>query len=520
LLFSNNIIHDKEHKVVVIINFGGQYAHLIARRIRELGVFSILVNFNEFNESILNKYSVGAIILSGGPSSVLEKQSPGISNWFLNLNIPILGICYGHQLLAKILGGKINRGIGEYGPTTIRLINKDDLFIGWENEETVWMSHSDYVEYIPNSIVLALSENNYIAAFRVKNKKIYGVQFHPEVIHTPKGNVLLENFIHRIAGIKPYWFPEKIVNKLIEEIREKIPPEEKVLVAVSGGIDSTVTALLIKKAVGDRLVTVFVDHGLLREGEVSEILNNLNKAGIKPILVNARDEFLNRLEGVNDCEERRKIVGELFAKIFSKIIERDPSIKWLAQGTLYPDIIESGSVPHANKIKSHHNVAGLPKWFNLKIIEPLKMLYKDEVRKIAYYLGVPENIIKRHPFPGPGLSVRIIGTFTKEKLEIVRKASKIVEEVLKKHGIYDKVWQAFAVVGDDKWVGVKGDRRVEGYIVIVRIVESVDGMTADWARIPYSILEEISKRITSEIPHVTMVAYSITPKPPSTIEPC
>ncbi len=512
----------KEHDTIVIINFGGQYTHLISRRIRELNVYTEVIHHFQFNEDIINEVKPKAIILSGGPKSVYEENAPKIPYWVLDLNLPILGICYGHQLLAQMLGGIVKRGLGEYGRIKIKIIRRDIIFDGWNDEEDVWMSHGDYVAQAPkNSEVLAISKaTGYIAAFKVMDKPIYGVQFHPEVVHTTKGRLLLEKFVKHVAACKPTWNIADIASKIIKKVKETIPENEKVLCAVSGGVDSTVTALVLKKAIGDRLVTVFVDHGLLREGEVDEVLRNLKSLGINPIFIDARERFLSRLRNVVDCEEKRRIIGEEFAKIFCEVTRNDPSIKWLAQGTTYPDVIESGAVPGADRIKSHHNVAGLPKWLNLKVIEPLKYLYKDEVRALALSLGVPWEIAYRHPFPGPGLAVRIIGEITEEKLEIARKAAKIVEEELRKAGLYYKVWQAFTVVGDDKWVGVKGDRRAVGYIVIVRIVESEDGMTADWSRIPYDVLEKISNRITSEIEKVTMVTYAITTKPPSTIEPC
>ena len=516
-----NILENKNIDKVLVIDFGGQYAHLIARRVRELNIYSMIISYSVVSKSLIDRIKPKAIILSGGPSSVLQENAPSIGDWILDLGIPVLGICYGHQLLAKIIGGKVKVGRGEYGKTLIHIVERDPLFDGWNNGEYVWMSHRDYVAELPdNARVLALSENGYIAAFKLKDKLIYGVQFHPEVYHTRKGSMLLRNFLFSIAKVQPNWKVENLVEDIIKDIKSKVKPNEKVLVAVSGGVDSTVTALLVKKAIGERLVPVFVNHGLLREGEVDDVLRNLENLGIKPVYIDASKRFLQRLKGVSDCEEKRKIIGEEFAKIFKEVVEGDPQIKWLAQGTTYPDVIESGSTHGSDKIKSHHNVAGLPRWLGLKVLEPLRNFYKDEVRKLALYLGVPRDLAWRHPFPGPGLAVRIIGEITEEKLRIVRRASKIVEEVLRKHGLYDKVWQAFAVVGDDKWVGVKGDRRHHGYIVVIRIVESADGMTADWARIPHEVLDEISRKIISEIPEVTMVTYAITTKPPSTIEPC
>jgi len=496
---------------------------LISRRLRELGVYTEVISCNELMRSYgkdLLKQSK-AIVLSGGPSSVYENLDDIEKlRTILNLDKPVLGICYGHQLIAKFLGGEVAKGKGEYGRTIVKIMDSNELFRGWNNNEVVWMSHKDYVSKLPNGArVLAISERGYIASFKVKGKPVYGVQFHPEVTHTVKGKILLENFL-RIAGISKKWTLNNIIDNVLSEVKASIEPNAKVLAAVSGGVDSTVATLLVKKIVGNRLIPIFVDHGLLREGEVEETIANLKKIGIKPIVIDAKKEFIRKLQGTRDCEERRKIVGELFAKIFKEVSEKDPSIKYLVQGTTYPDIIESGRVRRADRIKSHHNVAGLPSWLGLKVIEPLKFLYKDEVRGIAKILSVPEEIIKKHPFPGPGFAVRIIGEFTLEKLRIVKKATKIVEEELRKNGLYNKVWQAFAVVGDDRWVGVKGDSRDVGYIVTVRIVISEDAMTADWFKIPYDVLDKIARRITSEIDSVSMVTYAVSSKPPSTIEPC
>ncbi|NAZ34292.1 MAG: glutamine-hydrolyzing GMP synthase, partial [Pyrobaculum sp.] len=461
---------------------------------------------------------VKAIILSGGPSSVYQEGAPDVSDKIFHLGKPILGICYGHQLIARKLGGVVMRGKGEYGRTLMRLLERDPVFDGWNAEEIVWMSHGDYVkEPPPGFVVLAVSENGYIAAMRKGH--IYGVQFHPEVSHTVKGGLLLENFLRKVARIASTWRPEEQIRRLVEDVRRKATGGD-VIVGVSGGIDSTVTALLVHMAVGERAHAIFVDHGLFREGEPQQVVSLLTSLGVKVQVVDARERFLKKLEGVSDCEEKRRIVGEIFAEVFAEAVSKIPNAKYLAQGTLYPDVVESGAVKGADRIKSHHNVGGLPTWFKLELVEPLREFYKDEVRRIAKALGLPEEVVHRHPFPGPGLAVRVIGPFTREKLEIVRKATKIVEEELERAGLLRKVWQAFATVGDDKWVGVKGDKRSVGYIVAVRIVESEDAMTADWARLPYEVLERISARITSEIPQVTMVTYAITTKPPSTIEPC
>ena len=504
---------------VLVIDLGSQYTHLIARRVRELNVYSEIVDPEDLKLEDFTKNPPKAVILSGGPRSVYEEGSPKIPTWLLELNIPILGICYGHQLLAYLLGGEVKRGVGEYGRTFIRIISKNSIFEGLENREVVWMNHVDYVSRPPeNAEILAISEETgYIAAFKIRDKPIYGLQFHPEVYHTEKGSRILDNFL-RISGCERNWRIENYLENMINEIREKIRINEKVLCAVSGGVDSTVTATIIKRAVGDRLIPIFVNHGLLREGEAEEVLRNLRSIGIDPIYIDASERFLSALRGVRDPEEKRRIIGYLFAEIFKEFSKKDPSIKWLAQGTTYPDVIESGRSRRAAKIKTHHNVGGLPEDLGLQLVEPIRYLYKDEVRRLGELLGVPKEILKRHPFPGPGLAVRVMGEVTKERLEIIRKATRILEEELKNHGLYDKVWQAFPVLLEEKWVGVVGDQRREGYILILRIVESMDGMTADWSRIPYEVLDKISRRITSEIPEIVMVSYAITSKPPATIE--
>jgi GMP synthase (glutamine-hydrolysing) len=510
----------REHDTVLIIDFGGQYTHLIARRIRELGVYSEIVNPHAVSEETIRSISPKAIILSGSPASLLEREPPTPPRWILDLGIPILGICYGHQLIAKMLGGSVSKGFGEYGRTYIKITRRDPIFEGLLDREEVWMSHSDYVEKLPeDGEVLAVSEDTgYIASYRVRGKAIYAVQFHPEVSHTRRGKAIFDNFL-RIARVKRTWKPSNLANEIIEEISKKVGKDDKILCAVSGGVDSTVTAVLIKKAVGDRLVAVFVDHGLLREGEAEEVISNLKRVGIDPIFINASERFLSSLKGVVDPEEKRRIIGKIFANVFKEIVRKDPKIRWLAQGTTYPDVIESGSRPLSARIKTHHNVGGLPEDLGLLVIEPLRYLYKDEVRELGRALGIPEEILKRHPFPGPGLAVRIVGEVNEKRLSILRRASRIIEDELREAGIYDSLWQAFPVLIDRMWVGVTGDARREGYIVIIRAVESEDGMTADWARIPYEVLDKISRRITREIPEIVMVAYSITSKPPATIEP-
>lgn len=504
---------------IIVLDFGGQYTHLIARRVRELRVYSEILPYYVTTEEII-KYNPKGIILSGGPSSVYVKDAPKPDPRIFNLGIPILGICYGHQLIAQMMGGTVSKGVkGEYGKSVLKIVNKDEIFEGLNDEEVVWMSHKDQVTRLPDDfIVLAHTEVTPIAAFKHKKLPIYGVQFHPEVIHTKNGKKIFKNFLFKVCKCKGLWNPLKEVDRIINEIKEKVG-DDKVLCAVSGGVDSLTTLYILKRAIGNNVIAVFVNHGLLRKNEEKEVLNLLRDLGVKYVYIDATERFLSKLKGVKNPELKRKIIGEEFIRIFEEVAKK-LGVKWLAQGTIYPDRIESGRVGHRSSvIKSHHNVGGLPRDIKLKLIEPLKDFYKDEVREIAKMLGVPEKVIKRHPFPGPGLAVRIIGEVTKDKLRIVREASAIVEEELKKAGLYDKVWQAFAVVGNDTWVGVVGDERKVGYIVIIRVVESVDAMTADWCRLPYDLLERISRRIYNEVSGVTMVTYAITPKPPSTIEP-
>ena len=503
---------------IVVLDFGSQYSHLICRRIREFAVYCELVSF-DISADELKKHNPKGIIFSGGPSSVYDSNAPIPETEVFNMNIPILGICYGHQLIVNHFGGKVKRVNKEYGSSLLSIDNDQDLLSGIGESIRAWMSHGDEAEEVPSGFeIIGHTQNAKAAAIAAKDKAVYGIQFHPEVMHTEQGNEILKNFVLKICGAKQDWTMEAFIESTVENL-SKI--EGNVLCGVSGGIDSTVAALLIHKAIGNRLKCVFVDNGLLRlneETEVEEMFKNNFKVNFTPIY--AAERFLEKLKGVTDPEQKRMIVGEEFIRIFTEFAEKNGSFRWLAQGTLYPDVIESGvSKGPASIIKSHHNVGGLPDWLKLEILEPLRDLYKDEVRKVAGIIGVPEKLIKRHPFPGPGFAVRIVGEVTPKKLEIAKVASKIVENELDEAELYDKIWQAYATVGDDKAVGVVGDERKYGNIVMVRVVDSVDAMTADWTRLPYGLLEKISNRITNEIEDVTWVSYAISSKPPSTIEP-
>ena len=503
---------------IVVLDFGSQYSHLICRRIREFAVYCELVSF-DISADELKKHNPKGIIFSGGPSSVYDPNAPIPETEVFNMNIPILGICYGHQLIVNNFGGKIKRVNKEYGSSLLSIDNDQDLLSGIGESIRAWMSHGDEAEEVPSGFeIIGHTQNAKAAAIAAKDKAVYGIQFHPEVMHTEQGNEILKNFVLKICGAKQDWTMEAFIESTVENL-SKI--EGNVLCGVSGGIDSTVAALLIHKAIGNRLKCVFVDNGLLRlneETEVEEMFKNNFKVNFTPIY--AAERFLEKLKGVTDPEQKRMIVGEEFIRIFTEFAEKNGSFRWLAQGTLYPDVIESGvSKGPASIIKSHHNVGGLPDWLKLEILEPLRDLYKDEVRKVAGIIGVPEKLIKRHPFPGPGFAVRIVGEVTPKKLEIAKVASKIVENELDEAELYDKIWQAYATVGDDKAVGVVGDERKYGNIVMIRVVDSVDAMTADWTRLPYGLLEKISNRITNEIEDVTWVSYAISSKPPSTIEP-
>jgi GMP synthase (glutamine-hydrolysing) len=509
----------KPSEFILVLDFGSQYTQLIARRIRELGVFSEIQRFDFPIDEIL-KLKPKGIILSGGPSSVYEDGAPQVNEKLFELGIPVLGICYGLQLIAYKLGGVVDKfARREYGKAILRVIKDDDLFYGFNSQSVVWMSHGDALIKEPDGFeVIAWTDNSPICAIRNKDKKIYGVQFHPEVVHTERGDEILRNFVYRICGCKGAWNAEFFIEKEIEEIR-KIVGDEKVICAVSGGVDSTVLALLLMRAIGENLIAIFIDNGLMREGEGEEVLKNFMEIGVNIHYVNASEVFLERLKGIVDPEEKRRIIGRTFIEIFEREAKKFGDVKFLAQGTLYPDVIESTSYKGpSSKIKTHHNVGGLPERMNFKLIEPFRELFKDEVRKIGKSLGLSDEILIRHPFPGPGLAVRVVGEVTKDKLEILRKADKIFIEEIKKANLYDKIWQAFAVLLPIKTVGVMGDERSYEYVVALRAVSSQDGMTADWFRLPYDLLERVSNRIVNEVKGVNRVIYDITTKPPATIE--
>ena len=503
---------------IIVLDFGSQYSHLICRRIRDFSVYAELVPY-DISLKELKKLNPKGIIFSGGPSSVYDSNAPTPTKEIFHLQTPILGICYGHQIIVNNFGGKVKRVNKEYGSAVLSIDDGSDIFSGVGDSIRAWMSHGDEAKLVPDNFeIIGHTENARAAAISNKQKAVYGIQFHPEVVHTENGNEILKNFVLKVCHANQDWTLERFVENSIENISKL---EGNILCGVSGGIDSTVTALLIHKAVKKRLKCIFVDNGLLRLNEAKEIEGMFTKNfKVDFTKIDAQKQFLSKLKGVVDPEEKRMIIGEEFVKVFTKFAKSKGQFTWLAQGTLYPDVIESGvSKGPASVIKTHHNVGGLPDWLDLKVLEPLRDLYKDEVRKVAKILGVPQSLLVRHPFPGPGLAVRIIGEVTKKKLDITRVASKIVEEELQNANIYDNVWQAYAAVGDDKAVGVVGDERKYGNIVMIRVVDSVDAMTADWTRLPNELIEKISNRITNEIDDVTWVSYVVSSKPPATIEP-
>jgi GMP synthase (glutamine-hydrolysing) len=506
---------------VLVVDLGGQYAQLIARRVRECRVYSELVGHTVTPEQVRAR-NPHALILSGGPASVYADGAPHVDPALFDLGIPTLGICYGMQLMALDLGGAVDRtGVSEFGKTEL-IASESELFAGLPGEQTVWMSHRDSVKAPPSGArVVAGSPSTPIAAFEQRERGLYGVQFHPEVIHTPHGTELLKNFLYNVAGAPPAWTPAAVIEEQVEKIRAEVG-RERVLCALSGGVDSAVAALLVHKAVGDQLTCVFVDHGLLRENEAEQVVETFGGHFHVPLVhVQAQERFLSRLDGVDDPEEKRKIVGAEFIRVFEEEARKlGGDVRFLVQGTLYSDVIESGGGEDgvAATIKSHHNVGGLPADMQMRLVEPLRMLFKDEVRRVGEELGMPERMVWRQPFPGPGLSIRIIGDVTAERLEILRSADAILQEEIRRAGLYRDLWQSFAVLPAIRSVGVQGDERTYAYPIVIRAVTSEDAMTADWARLPYDVLETISSRIINEIPGVNRVALDLSSKPPATIE--
>jgi len=528
-----------QKETVVVLDFGAQYNQLIARRVRECNIYCVLLPYNTSLAKI-KSLKPSAIILTGGPSSVTKKGSPKCDSRIFSLNIPILGICYGMQLMGYLLGGKVGKSKrSEYGHAEL-IIDKlpvrprrstyaVDLrgrtglrfYSGWKRKEKIWMSHGDQVLKLPKGFVrLAHTKNSRIASMFHPEKKIYGVQFHPEVAHTPKGIAIFENFLYKVAGLKPTWTMRSFVKEAIKDIRTKVK-KEKVVLGLSGGVDSSVAAVLLHKAIGRKLHCIFVDNGVLRKDEKKNVVEMFKRHfHLNLHVVDAENRFLKALKAIEDPEKKRKTIGREFIRVFEKEARRLGKIKYLAQGTLYPDVIESVSAkggPSAT-IKTHHNVGGLPKKMGFKLIEPLKDLFKDEVRRLGKELSLSDEVVWRQPFPGPGLAVRIIGDVTKERLDILRDADAIVQEELKKYSGYRNIWQSFAVLLPVKSVGVMGDERTYENTCAIRIVTSLDAMTADWAKIPYDILGKISNRIINEVSGINRVVYDISSKPPSTIE--
>ncbi|MBW4840391.1 MAG: glutamine-hydrolyzing GMP synthase [Paenibacillaceae bacterium] len=509
---------NKPNEMIVVLDFGGQYNQLIARRIRDLGVYSELMPFNTPVER-LREIAPKGIVFSGGPSSVYAEDAPHIDPAVYDIGVPIFGICYGMQLMAHQLGGKVERAEKrEYGKADVDFAEHSALTRGLDAKQTVWMSHGDHVTQLPDGFVVdASTEHAPIAGFANPDRSMYGVQFHPEVRHSVHGNEMIRNFLYEICGCEGNWSMETFIEDAVRDIRDRVG-DGKVLCALSGGVDSSVVAMLIHKAIGDQLTCMFIDHGLLRKGEAESVMETfVGKFDMKVIKIDARERFLSKLAGVDDPERKRKIIGNEFIYVFDEESAKFDDFKFLAQGTLYTDIVESGTAT-AQTIKSHHNVGGLPEDMKFKLIEPLNTLFKDEVRKVGEELGLPREIVWRQPFPGPGLAIRVLGEVTEEKLQIVRDSDYILRDEIAKAGLDREIWQYFTALPNMRSVGVMGDARTYSYTVGIRAVTSIDGMTADWARIPWDVLEKISVRIVNEVDNVNRVVYDITSKPPATIE--
>lgn len=509
---------NKPNEMIVVLDFGGQYNQLIARRIRDLGVYSELLPYNTPVER-LREIAPKGIVFSGGPSSVYAEDAPHIDPAVYDIGVPIFGICYGMQLMAHQLGGKVERAAKrEYGKADVDFAEHSALTRGLDSKQTVWMSHGDHVTQLPDGFVVdASTEHAPIAGFANPDRKMYGVQFHPEVRHSVHGNEMIRNFLYDICGCEGNWSMETFIEDAVRDIRSQVG-DGKVLCALSGGVDSSVVAMLIHKAIGDQLTCMFIDHGLLRKGEAESVMETfVGKFDMKVVKIDARERFLSKLAGVDDPEQKRKIIGNEFIYVFDEESAKFDDFTYLAQGTLYTDIVESGTAT-AQTIKSHHNVGGLPEDMKFKLIEPLKTLFKDEVRKVGEELGLPREIVWRQPFPGPGLAIRVLGEVTEEKLQIIRDSDYILREEIAKAGLDREIWQYFTTLPNMRSVGVMGDARTYSYTVGIRAVTSIDGMTADWARIPWDVLEKISVRIVNEVENVNRVVYDITSKPPATIE--